>query len=148
MQQIKSLISNPKVGSVIRILPGIFFMASGIAKIISPAEFGKVITSYQIVPYVWVVTLTLVIPYLEFIIGMALVINLYPKTISVLAMLMLVVFTAVSEYRYITGDVSDCGCFGKILQRKNDWTLLAENSILMFFLTIQIVSIKQKGKEE
>jgi hypothetical protein len=79
---------------------------------------------------------------------MALVINLYPKTISVLAMLMLVVFTAVSGYRYITGDVSDCGCFGKILQRKNDWTLLLENSVLMFFLAIQYLSIQEKGKEK
>ena len=63
------------------------------------------------------------------------------KKITILVVLL--IFTIVSAYRYIIGDVSDCGCFGKIIERKNDWVLIVENSFVMILLSIIFITSKK-----
>ena len=112
-----------------------------------PVSFGKVVLSYNLLPKDWVVTLALVIPYAEFILGLALLLNLYPKTAAYAALGMVAVFTAVAMYRYASGDVSDCGCFGKLLERQNDWKLLLENTAVLFLLGLLIVNKEERKKQ-
>ncbi|MHB2153941.1 MauE/DoxX family redox-associated membrane protein [Calditrichota bacterium GD2] len=53
-----------------------------------------------------------------------------------------IVFTALSAYKYFSGDISDCGCFGKLLQRKTDEKLFIENALLMVLFTLGFIKMK------
>jgi hypothetical protein len=57
---------------------------------------------------------------------------------------MMLLFTAVSAYRYYTGDVSDCGCYAKFLTRQNDWKLILENTLIIFLLALNFFNFKNR----
>jgi hypothetical protein len=57
---------------------------------------------------------------------------------------MMLLFTAVSAYRYYTGDVSDCGCYAKFLKRENDWKLIVENTLIIFLLALNFLNFKKR----
>jgi uncharacterized membrane protein YphA (DoxX/SURF4 family) len=94
----------------------------------------------------WVVLLSFIIPYSELILGMMLILNLYSRLAVIALIGMLLIFTGISAYSYATGNISDCGCFGKLLKRQNDWKLLLENTAVLFLLGLMIVK-KQERKE-
>ena len=118
----------------LRLMMGVIFIASGMSKIISPGDFGKIIYSYNMVSKEWVVMLTFIIPYTELILGLMLILNLHARVAGTLLSFMLVVFTAVSAYQYAVGNVNDCGCFGKLFKRQNDWKLILENTAMLIIL--------------
>lgn len=140
------IIRNNKFQLILRIILGLFFTISGLFKVIDPASFGKIILSYDMVPQNWIIPLALIIPYAELSIGLALLLNLFPKFVSAAAILLMIAFTIISMYKYNQGDISDCGCFGKLIERKNDWKLFVENIIVMCFLSI-IMFTNWKGKK-
>jgi uncharacterized membrane protein YphA (DoxX/SURF4 family) len=118
--KLKNIAFNKKVQLGLRIILGLFFILSALAKIYDPLTFGKALKAYAFLPQNWVGPLVLIIPYAEFILGMALLIKLYEKQALLLLLAMMLLFTAVSAYRYYTGDVFDCGCYAKFLKRQND----------------------------
>lgn len=142
---LKQIIQSNKFLTVIQVILGLVFVISAIGKIMDLSAFGKVIHSYSVVPDSWVAALALIIPYLELGLGLMLVLNLFPETAGAIGLIMIFSFTTISMYRYFNGDVSDCGCFGKIIQRDNDLTLLSENLVLMTALYF-IIHMKSTGK--
>lgn len=132
--KIALIIENKNFPLFLRLLMGVVFIASGMSKIISPGDFGKIIYSYNIVSKEWVVMLTFIIPYSELILGMMLILNLYPRIAGALLLLMLLIFTGASAYNYALGNVTDCGCFGKLFKRQNDWKLIVENTAMLLIL--------------
>ena len=106
------------------------------------ATFGKAVNSIWLLPSNWVVLVTIAIPYLELILGLMLLLNFYARPAYVTALTMLIVFTAFSAYKYFSGNISDCGCFGKLLQRKTDEKLLIENALLMALFALGFFKMK------
>ncbi len=144
LQKLKTIAKNHKVQTGLRIILGLFFILSALAKIYDPLTFGKTLKAYAYLPQSWVAPLVLIIPYAEFILGLALLIKLYEKQALLLLIGMMVIFTTVSAYRYYTGDVSDCGCYAKFLKRQNDYKLLMENTLIILLLAWNFVSAKNK----
>jgi uncharacterized membrane protein YphA (DoxX/SURF4 family) len=143
--KLKQRLNNKKVFIFVRLLIGFAFFISAILKIIDPIEFGRVIYSYSIVPNSWVAILSLVIPYLELFLGLMLLLDLFSGTASLIGLVMVLCFTVISMYRYINGDVTDCGCFGNFIKRENDLTLLVENLVFITALYF-IIHIKYRIK--
>ena len=139
LREIKQILRNKTFQTSLKIILGLFFIVSGLFKIFDPASFGKIILSYDMVPKNWIIPLAIIIPYVELGIGLAFLLNLFPKLVSSFAIILMIVFTAISMYKYIQGDVSDCGCFGRLIERKNDWNLLVENTIVVFLLGITFI---------
>ncbi len=138
----KNFIQTKRFQLILRIVLGIFLSLSGLAKIMDLASFGKAVNSFGILPADWVVLVTIVVPYLELVLGLMLLLNFYAKPAYVTALTMLIVFTALSAYKYFSGDISDCGCFGKLLQRKTDEKLLIENALLMVLFALGFLNVK------
>ncbi len=143
----KNLLKHKRFQLILRIVLGIFLSLSGLAKIMDLASFGKAVNSFGLFPSTWVVLVTIVIPYLELVLGLMLLLNFYAKPAYVTALTMLIVFTALSAYKYFTGDISDCGCFGKLLQRKTDEKLLIENALLMVLFALGFFKMKGTKNE-
>ncbi len=138
----KNFIKTKLFQLILRIILGLFLSFSGLAKIMDLSAFGKAVNSFGLLPSTWVALVTIAIPYLELILGLMLLLNLYAKTAYVTALTMLIVFTTLSAYKYFSGDISDCGCFGKLLQRKTDEKLLIENAILMVLFALGFLNVK------
>jgi len=143
----KNFIQTKRFQLILRIILGLFLSFSGLAKIMDLAAFGKAVNSFGLLPSTLVVLVTIAIPYLELILGLMLLLNFYAKPAYVTALTMLIVFTTLSAYKYFSGDISDCGCFGKLLQRKTDEKLLIENAILLVLFTLGFLKMKGTKNE-
>jgi len=143
----KSFIQTKRFQLTLRIALGLFLSFSGLAKIMDLAAFGKAVNSFGLLPSNWVVLVTIAIPYLELILGLMLLLNFYARPAYVTALTMLIVFTAFSAYKYFSGNISDCGCFGKLLQRKTDEKLLIENALLMALFALGFFKMKGTKNE-
>lgn len=143
----RDFINNKRFQLILRIILGLFLSFSGVAKIMDLSAFGRAVNSFGLLPSTWVVLVTITIPYLELVLGLMLLLNLYAKPAYVTALTMLIVFTALSAYKYFSGDISDCGCFGKLLQRKTDEKLLIENALLMVLFAFGFLKMKGENRE-
>ncbi|APF17172.1 DoxX family protein [Caldithrix abyssi DSM 13497] len=143
----RNLLNNWRFQLILRIVLGLFLSISGVAKIMDLAAFGKAVNGFGLLPSTWVVLVTVIIPYLELILGLMLLLNFYAKPAYVTALTMLIIFTALSAYKYFSGDISDCGCFGKLLQCKTDEKLLIENALLMVLFALGFFKMKGTKNE-
>ena len=135
--QIYRLLRNHWFQLGLRIVLGMLFLVAGLAKIFDTAAFAKVISNFTLAPESWVIPLAIFIPYAEVILGLMLLLNFYLRFAIGAGSILLVVFTGVSLYEYVlTGNAADCGCFGKLLARQNNWSLFLENAVMFGALIV------------
>jgi hypothetical protein len=97
---------------VVAILIGGLFVYAGIVKVIDPVEFARDIDNYKMLPWSTSVWLSLYLPWLEILCGLALITRvLYRGSVFIVTGLMtlFIVSSIVAKARGL--DVS-CGCFG------------------------------------
>jgi uncharacterized membrane protein YphA (DoxX/SURF4 family) len=125
-----------KITGILRILLGLFFVFSGLAKFVSLPAFHEVLASYAIVPEFLRTVLLYSIPGLECLLGVFLLIKFRSAATSFMLLLLVFIFTVAAYLKYQSGQIADCGCFGTLLERKNDWKLFAGNTLLMVLLSV------------
>jgi uncharacterized membrane protein YphA (DoxX/SURF4 family) len=102
----------PVVSLVLRVLIGGLFVYAGLNKAFHPNGFARDIENYRILPHAVAVALSLYLPYLEILCGLAIVFRkLYYGALSLVA-LMMVVFTGALIAAWAQGLNISCGCFG------------------------------------
>ncbi len=126
--------------SISRILVGIVFIFSGFVKGVDPLG-----TAYRIEDYFiaygmdWAMPLALILSIslcmLEFVLGVALVLNIRLKQLSWVLLILMSFFTLVTLYDAIYAPVPDCGCFGDAITLTN-WETFYKNVVLMVFVFI------------
>ena len=103
---------RPWIGLALRIFIGGYFVYAAVPKIIEPLAFATSIGHYGLMPNWLVNAYALVIPWLELLVGGALVVGYRVRTSTVLAGIMLVMFTLAVAWAVAWGLKIDCGCFG------------------------------------
>lgn len=111
------------IANIARVLVGVLFIVSGFVKIVDPIGTAIKLEEYFVVfsdnfssvfelfiPYV--VMLSVLITALEIILGVALLFLFQPKTTITLLFAQIIFFTFLTFYSAVTGEVTDCGCFG------------------------------------
>ncbi len=119
-----------------RIIIGIVFIYSGFVKVIDPLG-----TTYKLNDYFavfgtdWATKISFILAVIqniaEFVIGVALLLNLKMKLSSLGALIFMIIFTPLTLYVAIANPVHDCGCFGDALVITN-WQTFWKNIILLF----------------
>ena len=104
-------LKNHWVELLIRYVVGITFIYASIHKILAPAEFAKIIYGYGLFPHFLINLMAIVLPFLEFVAGAALILGVYPKAAGVLICAMLLVFIGALSINLVRGHEFDCGCF-------------------------------------
>ncbi len=125
-----------KIGLVIaRILFGITFLFSGFVKAVDPLGFAYKIEDYLIsfhltkfIPLALTVAVVLII--LEFLLGIFILLGLFRKWSTSLAVLFMLVMTPMTLYIALENPVADCGCFGDALVISN-WATFYKNIVLI-----------------
>lgn len=135
-----------------RIIIGATFALSGLMKAIDPIgmelkirEFLNVLlgayASWFLPLSLWMAFVLIV---LEFSTGAFLLMGIYRRLSSRLAVALLFFFTLLTGYSFFTGAVSDCGCFGDAI-KLSAWETFLKNLILFpiaVFLTFNATKIK------
>ena len=114
------------VVTLLRLVIGILFIASGFAKAVDP--WGSV---YKIGEYlaVWgwdfshsmLVSASVGLSALEFLCGMMLFLGCYRRSVVVLLLAMMALMLPLTLYIWLDNPVADCGCFG-------DWLLISNGA--------------------
>ncbi len=121
---------------VLRVILGIVFIVSGAAKMWDIYGFSNVVRGYGILPESLVVPVSIIIPFAEFVLGTMLLMNFYSRAASLLLFVMVIVFTGLSAMKYFSGNTSNSGCFGKLIDRNINPNLFVENAALVVALLL------------
>jgi len=123
------------------------FVFTGFLKGVDPLG-----SMYKIEDYLTVLHLSSLLPFslplaillngAEFLIGVALIMNLRIRTSSWMALIFMVFFTILTLVSAIFNLVSDCGCFGEAIKISN-WQTFFKNIILIILALIVFAERKQ-----
>jgi uncharacterized membrane protein YphA (DoxX/SURF4 family) len=103
--------NNSWIELAARWILGFTFIYASFYKIISPADFAKIVYGYGLFPEMFINLIAIVIPFLELVAGIALIIGLYPRSAAIIINGLLVAFITVLSINLIRGHEFDCGCF-------------------------------------
>ena len=131
-----------------RVLLGLTFMFSGIVKGIDPVGTQIKLNDYlyafgmggSILESTLLILACLLIGF-EILIGAYLVLGAFIKGTSILALLMMLVFTPLTLYLAIKNPVEDCGCFGDAVVLTN-WQTFGKNVFLLALAVVVLVERK------
>lgn len=109
--RLKALLDNSWVELAARWILGTIFIYASFHKIISPADFAKIIYGYGLFPGFSINLIAIILPFVEFISGLALIVGIYPRSVVLVINGMLLAFIIVLSINLIRGYKFDCGCF-------------------------------------
>lgn len=127
-----------------RVLVGITFIFSGFVKAVDPTGGAiKFHDYFQAFNIEWLSVLSM--PFsiglatLEFLIGILLVFNIFPRKTSITAFILMVFFTILAFFLAIFNPVTDCGCFGDAIKITN-WQTFWKNIVILAFALVLYIS--------
>ena len=107
----QSIKNNSWIELTARWVLGLTFIYASFHKIISPADFAKIVYGYDLFPESAINLIAIVIPFLELIAGFALIIGFYPSSAAIIINGLLLAFITVLAINLIRGHEFNCGCF-------------------------------------
>ncbi len=137
------------LANVFRIVLGIVFVFSGFVKLVDPLG-----VQYKFVDYFLAMGLDflqpsalffgILMPVLEFLIGVLLLFNLKPKLGALGVLLFMSIFFPLTLWVAITNPVHDCGCFGDAIILSN-WMTFWKSAVLIV-MAIIVFTYRNKFK--
>lgn len=112
----------------IRLLLGIMFIISGVAKVLDARSFMDTLPLYQVPA--WLVPAGMLVPPVEVVLGAALVLGIVPIVTALSTLGLLTVFCILLIVGIAGGSLDDCGCFGQYLETSPSVALL-RNVVMM-----------------
>ena len=97
--------------AALRIFLGILFLYASIDKILYPAAFAEVVYNYRILPDEMIHVAAVVLPWLELLLGLFLIFDLWLPGAVLLANALFMIFFASIAFNAVRGLDVECGCF-------------------------------------
>ena len=94
-----------------RLILGLVFIYASYSKIVDPIKFSSTISLYKATPVGMNNLIALIIPWLEFLIGLGLILNRSIKGSILLSIGLFITFIILLSQAYFRGFTLDCGCF-------------------------------------
>lgn len=136
--RVSRLLDSVSARSTLRIVIAIVFIVSGAAKLWDIYGFSVVVRGYWPLPESLVIPISMLIPFAEVVLGAMLLIDLHSQVATLSLLTMVLAFTGLSAFRYLGGNISDCGCFGELARRKIGGGLFIENALLIIALSFTV----------
>ena len=121
---------------ILSVICGIVFVVSGFLKSIDSGAFARLLESYGI-PYLEYAAPLIIIG--ETLLGMALVLGLWQRTMAVISLAILICFTFGYTYGFFLRDITDCGCFGPSSALSSSPVLLYVRNLLLILMLIYVI---------
>ncbi|MDX1583676.1 MAG: MauE/DoxX family redox-associated membrane protein [Thermoanaerobaculia bacterium] len=160
MKRIDRVLSHPWLTVRVQILLGLFFIIAALPKITDPPAFAQLIYNYKLVASdlagVNVLNLmALALPWLELLLGLALVLGIWRRTAVLFIGALLVVFIVAISINLVRGNPIDCGCFDpggsdKTAEQKfldMGWTIVRDLAMLAMVVQILFGMLREKVED-
>ena len=123
-----NLLFNKKTILLCRIILGCIFIYASYDKILSPEEFSKLIENYHITPPSLNNFFALIVPWVEFVVGVCLLFGVFLDGAALLSMVLLIWFIFILSQALIRGINLECGCFNSLdlIEKNKDINLKSE----------------------
>jgi putative oxidoreductase len=108
---LKNLFNNGWIEIAFRWILGMTFIYASYYKILSPAEFAKMVYGYNLFPEVLINLIAIVLPFVELFSGLSLLLGIYPRSAALIINGLLLAFIFILAINIIRGHEFDCGCF-------------------------------------
>ena len=143
-------LTHPWLTVRVQIALGAIFVVAALPKIADPPSFAHMIYNYRLVPGAAVNALALVMPWVELLVGLALILGVWPREAAALSGLLLIVFIAAIGINLARGRAVDCGCFDVHAAGKSReelltdmrWVLVRDTAMLL--MVSQVLSATRK----
>ena len=125
---------------LLRLTLGGLFIYASLHKIRNTIQFKDMISKYEILPY-WMINITsIVLPWLEFLIGALLIIGIFVRSCAIIQCSLLITFILAISLNIARGLEIYCGCFTEdgIISSTNYWHVIF-NGILLMMVAILFV---------
>lgn len=111
---------------------GVVFIYASFDKIIHPVASSEAIYNYQILPDVFINLTTIILPWLELILGIMLIIGIWLPGAVIISNGLLITFLGAMLFNLVRGLDISCGCFSTSSAGSltNIWTVLRDGSFL------------------
>jgi rhodanese-related sulfurtransferase len=96
---------------IIRLVLGGILLYASIGKVTHAEEFATAMANYRMLPSSLIFLSSLIIPWLELILGILLVTGIYPSTSAFMTAVLFLVFTVATAQAIVRGIDISCGCF-------------------------------------
>lgn len=137
MQRFRVFAANRWLVLAVRLILGACFLAASAGKIQYPDYFIAAVTDYGLLPENLAHLYGMVVPWVELIIGCALVLGIFPVIASWLGILLAYSFTVAGVFNLVYANQSACGCFGKLLPFSTPVALVID--IVLILLAIELI---------
>jgi uncharacterized membrane protein YphA (DoxX/SURF4 family) len=117
---------------ILEILVGLVFLLAAFMKALDPLAFQQQIAAFDIFPSLSMIAAWTII-ILEVALAAALVVNLLPRVVPILTIVMLLFFIGVTLYGMSIGLGESCGCFGNLGHRGPEQVII-EDALMVFAL--------------
>jgi uncharacterized membrane protein YphA (DoxX/SURF4 family) len=146
-------LTHPWLTVRVQIALGAIFVVAALSKIADPPSFAHMIYNYRLVPGAAVNAFALVMPWVELLVGLALILGVWPREAAALAGLLLLVFIAAIGINLARGRAVDCGCFDVHAAGKSReelltdmrWVILRDSAMLL--MVGQILAGNRRGRK-
>lgn len=151
------MFSHPWLTVRVQILLGLFFIMSALPKIADPPSFAQMIYNYRLVTSnlggAHVLNLfALSLPWLELLLGLALVLGIWRRTAVIFVGALLVTFIVAISINLARGNAIDCGCFDPVGSNKTTeqrfldmgWTIVRDVAMLAMVVQIWFGMLREK----
>jgi uncharacterized membrane protein YphA (DoxX/SURF4 family) len=135
-----SIINNSWIELAARWILGLTFIYASIDKILSPADFARIVYGYDLFPHVSINLIAIIIPFLQLIAGLALIGGIYPRSAAIIIVVLLFAFVTVLTINLVRGHEFDCGCFSagqSGYSSSSEVTIVRD--IIYFVLGLQVI---------
>jgi uncharacterized membrane protein YphA (DoxX/SURF4 family) len=129
-----------------RVMLGALFIAAAVDKIAHPGEFAKIIHNYQILPDPLINIAAIFLPWLEALLGCAIMAGVLLPGAAVLANLLLVTFFSALIFNLARGLNVHCGCFTTKItgEPQTAWYIVRDSGFLLLGLVVLVQVLKGK----
>ncbi len=105
-------LTNKYLLFAIRLILGALFIYSALTKITDVEYFAKSLYNYRLLPEETLNFFALIIPWLEFVVGLLLIAGIYVRESALLGTILMIIFIAAVGIALARGLDIECGCFG------------------------------------
>jgi uncharacterized membrane protein YphA (DoxX/SURF4 family) len=136
---LKTIFTNSWVELAVRWVLGLIFIYASFYKILSPADFAKILYGYDLFPAALINLIAITLPFIELISGLALILGIVPESTSLIVIVMILAFIVALSINLVRGYEFDCGCFsaGETGYTTSAWVSLARD-ILFLAMGLQV----------
>jgi hypothetical protein len=133
------------IARLLQVIVAVVFLIAAALKAFDPQAFSLQIAAYNILPRLSTLAAWCFI-IAEAALAFALIVNLWPRFVTLLSITLLLLFIVVTARMMLGGASSGCGCFGALVHR-SPAEVIAEDALMLFALLFSfLVLYREKAR--